>query len=167
VPRAPSPPAAPPRRAMPCRPCHARAVPVHLCQPRRIAPLAAFLLLRPSRASLLLLLAVFLLSPLSRSQQAPHRGRDGKGQAESGGATHLWLRPDEMAPESAFRGAPAPEPVLKHSFGRAPPGAARGARAVALPKRPQSISPSSFLMKQQQRLARSTIALRTYLLKRL
>jgi hypothetical protein len=41
-----------------------------------------------------------------------------------------------MAPESAFRGAPAPEPGVKHAFGRAPSGAACEAGTGALPNRP-------------------------------
>jgi hypothetical protein len=71
---------------------------------------------------------------LRRASAGTTRGGDGKGQAKPGGTTLLWLRPSEMASESAFRGAPAPEPVLFRPFGRAPPGAARG--AGALPKRP-------------------------------
>jgi hypothetical protein len=51
----------------------------------------------------------------------------------------LWLRPGEMAPESAFRGAP--EPVLQRPFGRAPPGAAHGAGAGALLNRPEIDEP--------------------------
>jgi hypothetical protein len=54
---------------------------------------------------------------------------------EPGRATLLWLHPGEMAPESAFCGAPAPDPGLKHPFGRASPGTAGEAGAGALPKR--------------------------------
>jgi hypothetical protein len=84
-----------------------------------------------------LLPAASLRLLLPRSQRAPPGGEDGIRQAEPGGASHLWLRPGEMAPESVFRRAPAPEPGVKHAFGRAPPGAARGAGAGALPNRPE------------------------------
>jgi hypothetical protein len=71
--------------------------------------------------------------------EGPTRGRGRNTQAKPGGATLLWLRPSESAPESVFHGAPAPEPEVKHPFGRAPPGAARGAGAGALPKRPSIV----------------------------
>jgi hypothetical protein len=42
-----------------------------------------------------------------RSRWAPPGGEDRRHQADPGGATLLWLRPNEMAPESAFRWASA------------------------------------------------------------
>jgi hypothetical protein len=52
------------------------------------------------------------------------------------GATLFWLCRGKRPPGSVFCGAPELELSVKHPFGRAPLGAARGARAGALPRGP-------------------------------
>jgi hypothetical protein len=114
----PAPPATPPSRATPATPPAPPGTPPRLAKPRRR--------LRPTAPR----------QPLRESCPCPPEGTPGKGDPEPGGATLLWLRAAKRAPVSGIRGAPHLEPGPKQPFGRAPPGAARGAGAGALPNRP-------------------------------
>jgi hypothetical protein len=69
-----------------------------------------------------------------------------RSRVEPRGDTFSWLPLRRWAPESAISGAPEPEPSVKRPFGRAPTGAAAGAGAGALPKRPSLFSSTVWLL---------------------